>query len=176
MEKQSLSTEDAYRMLFADNEGTKSAKAQRLKEDWNAYVSWLDKKGMKGNPALDKGAGYNNTGVQYLKMYIKENPKTSLTPESITEVQENFKNYRDYAINEIKNKRATYDGDISKIDTPESDFMKDLSIVDGIPGHRTTNWKFPETFLKTIYQSPTGAIEKEVVSNTGLAPLPNEKK
>ncbi len=143
----------------------------KLKSDWNLFVDYMQKNGAKGHPDLDKGVGKNNMGIRYLEQYRKENPSTSLTPENVSEVQKNFQNYRDFAINEIKNKRATYDGDISKIDTPQSDFMKDLSIVDGIPGSRTTSHQFPSSFLTTIYKSPTGQVENKNTVNQGLASI-----
>lgn len=149
-----------------------SDRATKLKSSWNDFVGWLDKRGLKGNAALDRGAGESNVGIQYLRQYNKENPTSLATPENVKEIQSHFQNYRNYAINEIKNKRATYSGDVSKIDSPDSDFMRALSIVDGVPGSRTTSHTFPSSFLTTIYKDPSGNIEKTTKENTGLATTP----
>lgn len=146
-------------------------RAMQLKKDWNDFIEYAKKKGIAGRTELDKGVGQNNLGMQYVRQYKKENPNSLISPETISEVQTHFKNYRDFAINEIKNKRATWDGDTSKIDAPDSPFMKDLSVVDGIPGSRTTSWKFPNEFLITIYKAPDGKIEKKETVNQGLASI-----
>ncbi len=146
-----------------------SDRATRLKSDWNGFQGWLKKRGLAGHPSLDKGVGENNVGIQYLRQYNKENPTSLARPENIKEIQQHFQNYRNYAINEIKNKRATYSGDVSKIDTPDSDFMRGLSIADGVPGSLTTSHVFPSSFLTTIYKDPSGKTEKVEKVNTGLA-------
>ncbi len=144
-------------------------RATRLKKDWNSFQSWMKAKGVAGSPALDQGLGEGNLGIKYVRQYQKENPTTLVAPENIKEIQQHFQNYRNYAINEIKNKRATYSGDVSKIDTPDSDFMRGLSTVDGIPGSLTTQHQFPSSFLTTIYKDPSGKTEKVEKVNTGLA-------
>lgn len=146
-----------------------SDRATKLKQSWNDYQMWLKKRGLAGHPSLDKGVGENNVGIQYLRQYNKENSTSLARPENIKEIQSHFQNYRNYAINEIKNKRATYSGDVSKIDTPDSDFMRGLSVADGIPGSLTTSHQFPTTFLTTIYKDPSGKTEKVEKVNTGLA-------
>lgn len=148
-----------------------SDRATKLKAAWNDYQAWLKKRGLAGHPSLDKGVGENNVGIQYLRQYKKENPTSLAAPENIKEIQSHFQNYRQFAINEIKNKRATYSGDVSKIDTPDSDFMRALSIVDGIPGSRTTTYAFPSTFLNTIYTDPKGKVEKSTRQDMGLASI-----
>lgn len=113
----------------------------KLRSDWNAYTQWLDKKGLKGSPQLDKG----DMGGKMIDQYRKENPTTLVTRESIVPIQKEFSKYRDYVLNEIKNKRAQF--------TPganENNFMKDLSVVDGIPGQRTTSFAFPDSYLQTF--------------------------
>lgn len=148
-----------------------SDRVARLKSDWNGYQSWLQKRGLAGHPSLDKGVGENNVGIQYLRQYNKENPTSLARPENIKEIQSHFQNYRQYAINEIKNKRATYSGDVSKIDSPDSDFMRALSVVDGIPGSKTSSHVFPPSFLTTIYKDPSGKVEKTTKVDTGLATI-----
>lgn len=47
--------------------------------------------------------------------------------------------------------------------------MQALSIVDGIPGEKTTKWMFPNEFLKTVYKTSGGAVEKTETINKGIA-------
>ena len=68
----------------ADNQRVK-----QLKSDWNDYVDWVGKKGIKYSRTLDKGEGEQNEGNKLLAQYIKENPKTTLraTSEGVGEIQ-----------------------------------------------------------------------------------------
>ncbi len=150
-------------------------RAAKLKADWNKFVDFLQAKGVKGNPALDSGVGDGNVGIQYVKEFQKLNPTTTITPQTIPEVQGHFQNYREYTLNKLRNKQAMITdakNPNGRYVTPDENldyYMKDLSKVDGIPGQRTTNWKFPESFLTTVYKAPGGAIEKKVTVNQGLA-------
>jgi len=60
------------------------------KKDWNEYIDYLEKKGLKGSPELNKGAGEENVGRKVFKQYIKENPKSSLSLEKIPTIQVSF--------------------------------------------------------------------------------------
>lgn len=91
-------------------------RAMKLKSDWNQFVGWLSKKGVAGTPELNEGEGENNLGIKYVRQYQKENPNTLISPETIKAVQGHFQNYREYAINKIKTKKAEYTGDINTID------------------------------------------------------------
>ena len=152
-----------------------SDRATQLKKDWNSYQLWLKSKGLAGKPELDKGVGDQNLGMQYVKQYKKENPASLVSPETIAEVQGHFKNYRDYAIQQLREKKAMLNdpknpnGRYVAPDENLDFFMKDLSKVDNIPGSKTTSWQFPPSFLTTIYKDPKGQIEKKEVLNTGLA-------
>ncbi len=113
----------------------------RIRTDWNNYVTWLEKKGYKGHPDLDK----NDLGGKMIDQYRKENPTTLVSRETIPAIQKEFSNYRDWTLNEIKNGRASLAPGV----TPEN-YMKALSIVDGIAGQRTTSFRFPDAYLTTF--------------------------
>jgi hypothetical protein len=113
-----------------------------LRTDWNNYVTWLEQKGVKGSPELDK----NNTGFKYLEEYRSANPNTLLTKEAIPKVQGYLQEYRNWVIESHKNKTRPIE---FKAD-PGKDyelFMPNLSKVDGYPGQFTTSYKFPQEFL-----------------------------
>jgi hypothetical protein len=124
----------------------------RLREHWNQYVDWLEKKGMKGSPALDKG----DLGGKMIDIYRMENPTTLVSRQSIVPIQNEFSKYRQYTLNEIRNKRAELAPGVK-----EEDFMKNLSIVDNIPGQRTTSFKFPDEYLKTFLNGQLVGTEKK---------------
>lgn len=112
-----------------------------LRKAWNDYTMWLSKQGMRGKPELDKGG----LGFLMIDKYRKEHPETPISKEVIPVIQKEFGNYRQYAIDQIKKGKASF-----APNTNEQNFMKDLSIVDGIPGQRTTSFSFPESYLTTF--------------------------
>ena len=112
----------------------------KIREGWNSYVDWLEAKGLKGNPSLDK----DDFGGQIIDKYKLENPDSPISREMIIPIQKDFIVYRDFVLEEVKNKKARLADGV----TPET-FMKDLSVVDGIAGQKTTKFKFPFKYLET---------------------------
>ncbi|HMW10866.1 MAG TPA: hypothetical protein PJ987_10545 [Bacteroidia bacterium] len=112
----------------------------KIREGWNSYVDWLEAKGLKGNPSLDK----DDFGGQMIDKYKLENPDSPISREMIIPIQKDFIVYRDFVLEEVKNKKARLADGV----TPET-FMKDLSVVDGIAGQKTTKFKFPFKYLET---------------------------
>ena len=112
-----------------------------VRQAWNNYVSWLDTKGLKGHPSLDK----NDLGGQMIDQYRKENPTTPITREIIPTIQKEFGNYRNWVLGQVAAGKAK----LAEGATPDN-FMKALSIVDGIPGQRTTSFQFPSAYLTTF--------------------------
>ncbi len=122
----------------------------KVRKDWNDYTDWLEKKGLKGHPSLDKG----DLGGKMVDQYKKENPNSIVSRQTIKPIQKEFSNYRNYALNEIKNKRAGFaEG------TNEENFMRALSVVDGIAGQRTTSFKFPDRYLRTFEVDNSSSIK-----------------
>lgn len=127
-----------------------------IRQAWNDYITYLDSKGLKGHPSLDKGG----KGFQVLEQYRKEHPETPITKELIPTIQKEFGNYRQFALDEIKNKKANF-----APGTDENNFLRALSIVDGIPGQRTTSFAFPNRYLQTFNDK-----KLEKTTNLGFAP------
>lgn len=69
----------------------------RIKYDWNKFLKWMESKGVKGKPELDKG----DLGNKYFKQYIKENPQTSLNESVIPLIRKEYVKLRDEGISEI---------------------------------------------------------------------------
>jgi len=124
----------------------------QLRKDWNDYVAYLDRKGLKGKPELDK----NNFGFKVLEDYRKENPETTITKETIPVIQKEFSNYRDYSLSKIKAGKAGFAPGVT-----EENYMRALSIVDGIPGQRTTSYSFPLEYMKTLENGQVTQIENK---------------
>lgn len=57
----------------------------QVRQDWNNFLDYLDKKGVAGKAELDKRD--QSLGLNYLKQYKKENPNSSLTADLIPHIQ-----------------------------------------------------------------------------------------
>lgn len=115
----------------------------KVKQDWNNYLDWLDKKGMRGKPELDKGGVGNNL----FKQYIKENPSTSLTDKHIPGIRKAYLDLRNDRLKEIESGKGTYKGDVST-------FMKHIvdnekSADPNYVGQHLTQTRFPGAKLTT---------------------------
>lgn len=128
--------------------------SNKVRQDWNAFIDFLESKGIKGNPQLDS----NKLGNQYLNEFIKENPKTSLSESLIVPIQNDFQNYRKFALERIKKGEAKFG-----IGVNEDNFMKNLSNVDGIVGQYTSQVKFPPEYLQTLDRETNTIIDKSKV-------------
>ncbi len=138
---------------------------QKLCADWNDYHYWLKEQGLSGDESLD----HNGKGMAILKKYIDEHPGAILTatPETVILVQTQLKMYRETLIKQLRDKKAqlTYKdpktGEMkSRWVTKDENldfFMKELSVVDGIPGKYTSKSFFAEAYLNTRQQE-TGKL------------------
>lgn len=115
--------------------------SNRTRQDWNDYIDWLDKNGVKGHPSLD----HNDLGFKMIEQYRKVNPSTSITKDMVVPIQKEFSKYRDYALKQVDK------GEVQLAQgTTKDNFLKALSTVDGIPGQRTTSYKFPVGYMKDM--------------------------
>lgn len=128
-----------------------------IRQEWNNYVQWLDKKGLKGNPALD----HDDLGGKMIDEYRKENPDTPLTREMVVPIQKEFSNYRNWVINQIESGKGAYAPGTNK-----ENFLRALSIVDGIPGQRTTSFQFPKNYLDTFNNGKLVSREDQGFAST----------
>jgi hypothetical protein len=113
----------------------------QVRQAFNDYVMWLRGKGMAGKPELDK----NGLGKKYLADYIKENPKTILTPDLIAPIQQDLLKYKDYALNQVRLGKAVFQSGVNA-----DNFMQDLSPEDGYGGSRTTSHIYPREYLNYL--------------------------
>lgn len=74
---------------------------------WNNYVSWLQQKGKKGSKELDKGTEGMNMLNQYNnEMRAKDKSFTPITQDDVGKIQVMLRDYRDYAMEEIRQGRG----------------------------------------------------------------------
>jgi hypothetical protein len=129
-------------------ENPKEADLQKIKEDWNKYLEYLEEKGVKGSPELDKGG----LGNKYFQEYIKANPETSLSPAVIPKIREAYTELRNVTMEQIKSGKGGFKDSKGKIqsgpNTDFTDYMK--SIVENektkdpnYVGQKLTQTKFP---------------------------------
>lgn len=121
---------------------------QKIKGDWNKYLEYLEAKGVKGSPELDKGG----LGNKYFTEYIKSNPDTSLSPAVIPKIREAYIELRNVTMDLIKNGKGAFKdskGNVQKgPNTDFTDYMK--SIVENeqtkdpnYVGQKLTQTRFP---------------------------------
>lgn len=148
---------DYYKKLAESTNAEDPQVDNNLRKAWNDYTLWLEKKGLKGHPDLDK----NNKSFEILEQYRKENPSTPLTKEIIPVIQKDFQNYRQWVLDKTKLPKGTPGRVELSAGVNEDNFMKDLSIVDGIAGQRTTSFSYPSAFLDTREQGQIIARENQ---------------
>jgi hypothetical protein len=133
-----------------DEEGNEPV-SDKVKMDWNNYLTWLDKKGMKGKPELDKG----DVGNNLFKQYLKENPETSLSEKVIPSIRKAYVDLRNDRLKEIQSGGAT-----TSTVNPEN-FMNHILLNEksdkpNYVGQHLTQTMFPGAKLT----SPTGVVKK----------------
>jgi hypothetical protein len=110
------------------------------KTAWNDYIDYLDKKGMKGNPALDN----RDTGLsqQLFNDYKAKNPNFTLTYDQVPQVQRELQDYRADIVNRWKQNPSLIPDAKN-----ENEIMPDLSIADGWLGSKTSSHKYPVAMI-----------------------------
>ena len=137
------------------NKTEKTAEAKKvvtdqLRQDWNDYVDWLEKKGLKGNAKLDEG----DLGLRMVEEYQAEHPGTTVSNETVGLVQEDHEEYRQWALDQIKQGKAAFAPGVT-----EETFMKNLSDADGYAGSLTTAKKFPAAYLQKTVAGATRTVK-----------------
>lgn len=115
----------------------------KVRTDWNQYLSWLDKKGVRGKPDLDKGGA----GYAMFDQYVKENPSTSLSRETLPVIRKELLNYRNWVLDQNKN-----GGNVLTPGVSEENFMRHVvenekSGDPNLPGQHLTTTAFPQVYL-----------------------------
>jgi hypothetical protein len=153
------------------------AASVNVMQQWNNYVDWLDSKGMKGSPELDKG----DKGFQMMEMYRKENPSFTLTKDDVGVIQQRLQDYRSFAIDSIKQgkMKINYGGkevfykDLSPEQQKdvEQNYMGKIAKtgIDKFPGQFTTSTKFSSEFISKVNS-------REIEGRVGFNPVNESQK
>ena len=129
----------------------------KIKSSWNNYLTWLDKKGMKGKPELDKG----DLGNKLFRQYIKENPDSGLSEKVIPSIRKAYIELRNDRIKEIQAGKA-------KTSVKVEDFMKHIienekSEKPDYVGQHLTQTMFPGG----VVTKATGEVKKTSLLGKG---------
>ncbi|HEY0980377.1 MAG TPA: hypothetical protein VGE18_03140 [Candidatus Paceibacterota bacterium] len=136
---------------------TKKVVTDQLREDWNDYVDWLEEKGLKGAATLDEG----DLGLKMIEEYRAEHPETTVSNETVGQIQEEFAKYRTWALDQIKQGKAAFAPGVT-----EETFMKNLSDSDGYAGQLTTKKKFPAAYIQKTIGGATRTVKYAEFSKT----------
>ena len=104
----------------------------KQRADWNKYVDWLKAKGYSGSRDLDK----KETGLarKLIDDFRKENPDATIDYNNVKQVQM-----------EMQQLKQNVQGFAARRNDPNADkLMSGISQVDGWPGSKTTQFKFPD--------------------------------
>lgn len=115
----------------------------KVRTDWNDFLSYLDKKGYRGKPDLDKGG----RGYQLFDEYVKATPGTSLNRETLPVIRKELLNYRDWVLSQNKN-----GGNVLQSGVDENNFMRHVVLNEkstdpNYPGSHLTTTAFPQVYL-----------------------------
>lgn len=105
---------------------------------WNKLINFAKQKGYAGNPQLDHDPVLRQ---RVFDEFNKENPKDAITQDLVKPIQNVIQEYKSKALSDIKANPTSYAGD-------PNNFMSGISQIDGIWGQKTSQWAFPENFIK----------------------------
>ena len=94
---------------------------EKLKQDWNAYLDYLDTKKISNRADLDK----NDLGNKYFREYLKANPNTSLNENVIPKIREAYLDLRNSQVADIQSGKIAFLGKSGK-DADVSAFMRHI--------------------------------------------------
>lgn len=137
----------------------------RVRADWNKYNEWLNSKGLKGSSLLDKGG----LGYKYFDDYIKQNPTTSLSRDTLPLVRQELLNYRQWVLDESKKPANIRQAELDKKSgANEENFMRQLvenekTADPNLPGQHLTSVRFPDAYVQLKDKGSDKVIKTEAL-------------
>lgn len=127
------------------------------RNQWNQFIDYLDKQGVKGSPLLDQRD--KNLGQYYFQKFASTNPGITITYKDVPRVQQELQDYRNGIIGQWKT---------GKVQIPdvkaEDEIMPGLSQADGWLGSKTSSYKYPTASVTTVKNGVTS--KKDYGTNT----------
>lgn len=120
------------------------------RNQWNQFIDYLDKQGVKGSPLLDQRD--KNLGQYYFQKFAATNPGITINYNDVPRVQQELQDYRNNLINQWKAGKIQGD-DIKTAD----DIMPGLSATDGWLGSKTSSYKYP---VASVVRTENGKTTK----------------
>lgn len=105
----------------ADGVGEMPMVSDRVKQDWNKFLTWLDEKKLRGKPELDKGG----LGQKMLEEYLSVTKDTTLNKDIIPAIRKEYMNLRQSNIEDVISGKANWNGKSGK-DLDFSTFMRHI--------------------------------------------------
>lgn len=119
---------------------------------WNMFVDYLDKQGVKGSPILDQKD--KNLGQYYFDKFASTNPGLSITYKDVPRVQQELQDYRNNLIGQWKSGKIQ-GNDIKT----ENDIMPNLSPADGWLGSKTSSYKYPTASATVVVNGVPAKVD-----------------
>lgn len=117
---------------------------------WNKLIDFAKQKGYSGLADLDHNPVLRQ---KVFDEYNKSNPNDYIPQEMVKPIQNEIQTYKQKALSDIKANPSTYPGN------PDN-FMQGISQVDGIFGQKTSQWKFPQTYVDSAKTKSIGFAPK----------------
>lgn len=128
------------------------------RQEWNKYVDFVEKRGYKGSAELDK----RDTGLanKLFDEFKKEFPDTSLSLNDVSSVQFEMQQLKK-TVQDFQKRRGAKDA---------GTMMQGISKVDGWPGSKTTQFKFPVMALETYHNDKLKSKKNLGIVDANLNP------
>ena len=94
--------------------------------DWNRFGTWIEKKGVKMSPELDK----NDYGNKLFKQFRKENPDVTIDESIVPKIRKHLGRTRDARIEDFKKGNATFLLNGQEIQGESGDYSKFMGRVE----------------------------------------------
>jgi len=118
--------------------------SDRTKSDWNRFLSFLDEKGVRGNPDLDKGG----KGEKLFDEYISKTKDTTLTRDVLPLIRKGYMDLRQSNIQDIQSGKGALQGKTGK-DVDFSNFMRHI-----VENEKTSNPNYVGQHLTQTFFPP----------------------
>ncbi len=138
-----------------DDPNPKRLTPQQMKE-WNMFVDFLDKKGIKGSGSLNND---KTVGKKLFDEFKKSNPGVTIDYSVVPSVQ--------YEMHLLQKEARRFD---ARRGNPDSKVLEGISKLDGWMGSKTSSFKFPDLKVSAP-NNPNVIVENKGLVNGDFQPV-----